>query len=447
MLRTDGNVKDAQKISAYFGGLSTFASLEDNGYFGRSLCAIGDLDGNGVTELVVGAHWTGMANRGAAFVVFLTQTSCNPLVPTLTPVSSIAALNSSNPASSSSITAGSAEVWISIGIIVVIVFAIVGKAAAGICFKEKELALKSSECIEAMDDPWTRGSSTMITPNDFESSEEANTSEVYGTTPEAIAVAVPIGSISPRNAHSPRKNENHVKNRFRRALSRCNRSDSKNLDSSVLASEKCVVGTVCEKMGNANGNYTKGVLQNEYTDVDSMMREKMKEDQSPAPFTHAVLHRSCSRDEEICAASTGIYHRTGKARTSSLDKVVISRDSHNDEEKTRKSFVTSNNNQRTNWATASSLDEVVVSLDEISDEQKPVKRSNCRRASQANMNSLDKTVSLDSLAVPEKVYQIANVPAQDDVNVYVSAEDAFTIDPRTTQRTSIDFPAESRETI
>jgi len=413
MLRTDGNIMDAQKISAYFGGLSTFASLEDNGYFGRSVSAIGDLDGNGVTELIVGAHWAGKVNTGAAFVVFLSQTSCNSLQPTSTPMSNIAALNYSNP-TSSSIAAGSAELWISIGIIVVIVFAIVGKTAAGIYFKEKELALKSSECIETMDDPWSRGSSTMMTPNDFESSGEANNaSEVFDSAPEAVAIAVPIGDISTKYAQSPSKRKDYVKNRFRRAVSRCKQNESKKLGS-ILESDKCIVGAVCEKMGVGDGNYTRNILQNECATADSMMRDKMNEDRPPALFARAFAKQSsCSWGDEINAANTGTYQRTSRAMTGLLN-------------------------------------EAAVSLDEVSNEIKaemPIfYSSNNRRGSQEKITSLDETITLDSL-VPGKVNQTLHAPAQDSVNVHVAAEDAFTTDTSTTQRTSIDFPDDVRETI
>lgn len=75
-LDTEGNVQRAQKISALFGGLKSFINLENNGYFGRSIANIGDLNANGVPELVIGAHWAGPSQSGSAYVCFLSQTSC-----------------------------------------------------------------------------------------------------------------------------------------------------------------------------------------------------------------------------------------------------------------------------------------------------------------------------------------------------------------------------------
>jgi serine/threonine protein kinase len=83
-LSTEGSVQGAQKISAFFGGLKSFVDLDNNGYFGRSVTAIGDLDGNGVLDLVVGAHWSGPSDSGSAYVCFLKSTSCSTGQPSLT---------------------------------------------------------------------------------------------------------------------------------------------------------------------------------------------------------------------------------------------------------------------------------------------------------------------------------------------------------------------------
>ena len=70
-LNADGTVKGEQKISATSGNLS--ATLDDQDGFGVSLSAPGELDGDGVRDLVVGA-WQdddGGPERGAAYVLFL----------------------------------------------------------------------------------------------------------------------------------------------------------------------------------------------------------------------------------------------------------------------------------------------------------------------------------------------------------------------------------------
>jgi hypothetical protein len=77
-LRTDGNIKNAQKISALYGGLSTHYSLSSGDIFGGSVAALGDIDGDGVMDLAVGA-WDTTYNgfpTGAALVVNLAQSYC-----------------------------------------------------------------------------------------------------------------------------------------------------------------------------------------------------------------------------------------------------------------------------------------------------------------------------------------------------------------------------------
>ncbi|MEM9561346.1 MAG: hypothetical protein AAGA93_01930, partial [Actinomycetota bacterium] len=71
-LNTDGTVKGEQKISDATGGL--LASLVDNDWFGSSVAGIGDLDGDGISDLAVGALRDddgGGTNRGAVYVLFL----------------------------------------------------------------------------------------------------------------------------------------------------------------------------------------------------------------------------------------------------------------------------------------------------------------------------------------------------------------------------------------
>ena len=68
-LNTDGTVKAEHKISDSAGGLTV--SLDDIDNFGSGLAAIGDLDGDGVVGLVVGAQRDddGGIDRGAYYVL------------------------------------------------------------------------------------------------------------------------------------------------------------------------------------------------------------------------------------------------------------------------------------------------------------------------------------------------------------------------------------------
>jgi PKD repeat protein len=70
-LNTDGTVKASQKISSTTGGLPVTMNLHDE--FGRSLTCLGDLDGDGVVDLLVGTPEDdeGGTNTGAMHVLFL----------------------------------------------------------------------------------------------------------------------------------------------------------------------------------------------------------------------------------------------------------------------------------------------------------------------------------------------------------------------------------------
>jgi hypothetical protein len=70
-LDTDGTVKSEQKISETAGGFG--GVLDDGDNFGSSLASLGDLDGDGIGELAVGA-WAdddGGAQAGAVWILFL----------------------------------------------------------------------------------------------------------------------------------------------------------------------------------------------------------------------------------------------------------------------------------------------------------------------------------------------------------------------------------------
>jgi len=70
-LNSNGTVKDYQKISSTQGGFS--GSLDSGDRFGVPVMNLGDLDGDGVTDLGVGALWDddGGTDRGALWVVYL----------------------------------------------------------------------------------------------------------------------------------------------------------------------------------------------------------------------------------------------------------------------------------------------------------------------------------------------------------------------------------------
>ncbi len=70
-LNTDGTVKSHQKISDTEGGFT--GKLDDADYFGNSVASLGDLDGDGVGDLAVGARLDddGGSERGALWVLFL----------------------------------------------------------------------------------------------------------------------------------------------------------------------------------------------------------------------------------------------------------------------------------------------------------------------------------------------------------------------------------------
>ncbi len=70
-LNTDGTVKSHQKISATEGNLTGI--LDDYDYFGNSVSGLGDLDSDGVADIVVGAYADNDAGdqRGAVYVLLM----------------------------------------------------------------------------------------------------------------------------------------------------------------------------------------------------------------------------------------------------------------------------------------------------------------------------------------------------------------------------------------
>jgi len=72
-LNQDGTVKSHQKISDTEGGFTGL--LRDNDSFGKSVTNMGDLNGDGCTDIAVGAYHDddGNSNRGAVWILFLNQ--------------------------------------------------------------------------------------------------------------------------------------------------------------------------------------------------------------------------------------------------------------------------------------------------------------------------------------------------------------------------------------
>ena len=70
-LNADGTVKAETKISSTQGGLT--GPLDDYDYFGWSVASLGDLDGDGVADLAVGASHDddGGTDVGAVDILFL----------------------------------------------------------------------------------------------------------------------------------------------------------------------------------------------------------------------------------------------------------------------------------------------------------------------------------------------------------------------------------------
>jgi hypothetical protein len=83
-LNADGTVKSHQKISSTAGDF--FGPLDNSDLFGSSIASLGDLDGDGLPELAVGAFRdadTGF-NRGALWILFLDVDASDPGNPLVT---------------------------------------------------------------------------------------------------------------------------------------------------------------------------------------------------------------------------------------------------------------------------------------------------------------------------------------------------------------------------
>jgi len=69
-MNNDGTVKSYQKISDTEGGFS--GNLDAHDHFGHAVVNLGDLDGDGVVDLAIGAYRDddGGTDRGAAWILF-----------------------------------------------------------------------------------------------------------------------------------------------------------------------------------------------------------------------------------------------------------------------------------------------------------------------------------------------------------------------------------------
>ena len=71
LMNSDGTVKSSQKIADNTGGFTV--TLTDGDLFGNAVAGVGDLDGDGIEDLAVGAPTddTGGTDRGAVYVLFM----------------------------------------------------------------------------------------------------------------------------------------------------------------------------------------------------------------------------------------------------------------------------------------------------------------------------------------------------------------------------------------
>ena len=81
LMLQQGGVASSHKISNTEGGFQ--GALDDNDYFGYSCRWAGDLDGNGVNDMLVGASSDddGGSDRGAVWVLYLTNPDAGPFSP------------------------------------------------------------------------------------------------------------------------------------------------------------------------------------------------------------------------------------------------------------------------------------------------------------------------------------------------------------------------------
>ena len=78
LLNANGTAKSSLKLASGTNGVPELTNLD---FFGASLASLGDLNGDGITDLAVGATGddTGGPNRGAVHVLFLKATNAAPI--------------------------------------------------------------------------------------------------------------------------------------------------------------------------------------------------------------------------------------------------------------------------------------------------------------------------------------------------------------------------------
>jgi hypothetical protein len=180
LLNANGTVKHSVKIAQGSGG---GPALANDDRFGSGVTAIGDLDGDGVIELAVGAETdkTGGVGRGAVHVLFLNGANTNPVFTSPATVSV-----AENSTTVHTVTASDADFPPQ-----TVTFTIVGGA------DQAKFTLASG------------GALSFVTPPNFEAPTDSDASNVYvvtvqandgngGTATQTISV-----TVTPVNEHAP----------------------------------------------------------------------------------------------------------------------------------------------------------------------------------------------------------------------------------------------------
>ncbi len=155
-LNPNGTVKQSRKIASSAGGGPTLANYDS---FGSSVASLGDLDGDGVTELAVGAERDdfGGNSRGAAYVLFLNRANASPIF-----TSPATATVAENATAVMTVTATDSDAPPQ-----TVTFSLVGGAD------------------QARFNISTGGILTFVSAPDFESPTDANSDNVYDVTVQA----------------------------------------------------------------------------------------------------------------------------------------------------------------------------------------------------------------------------------------------------------------------
>ena len=81
-------MKSAQKLSALYGNFNTFYTINAGDIFGSGVAGLGNIDGDGVADLAVGAtiEDDGSTDAGAVYIINMQQTYCETPTPTISPM-------------------------------------------------------------------------------------------------------------------------------------------------------------------------------------------------------------------------------------------------------------------------------------------------------------------------------------------------------------------------